>query len=263
LNDRSGILTEAEGFVRSSEVFIVGDDYSTLQVFTGEISPVEARQILIETVNECLKRDGFVEVSSIEQRHNRIIAIGPAEKRPWLALYDSVSAPDDESEFELLYSYRYFTELIKCISVQFGPAVRVVMDDSCSISFELFVDGQVIDRYQDAPTIGWLIKKADWTREEREANAGRPEAWVRYLGLEATVADELREAWPRNKKEAYVSSTTIRNDTARLLGWNKYFCMTGYNIGADGIPFLYKVPFSSWDVDPDDFEELYFWKDAR
>lgn len=39
--------------------------------------------------------------------------------------------------------------------------------------------------------------------------------------------------------------------------------MTGYNVGADGIPIPYKVPLSAWDVAPDDFEEFYFWKDVR
>lgn len=93
------------------------------------MSPGEARQILSNRIAEYLRRDGFIEASSKGQPHNRIIAIGPAENRPWLALYDSISGPDEESDFILLSSYSDFTELVKCISFRFGPAVRIEMDD--------------------------------------------------------------------------------------------------------------------------------------
>jgi hypothetical protein len=71
----------------------MGDDYSMAQVYLGQIPPVEARALLIRAVVERLEARGFMQAPGEAPEHNRVIAIGPAENRPWLALYDSVSDP--------------------------------------------------------------------------------------------------------------------------------------------------------------------------
>jgi hypothetical protein len=92
---------------------MMGDDYTTLQVYVGQASPFEARRALVRVVTESLAARGFVPVPSEAHFRNRVIAIGPVESRPWLAVYDSMGsyyyAPTDEADEEndraLLFSY--------------------------------------------------------------------------------------------------------------------------------------------------------------
>lgn len=66
----------------------------------------------------------------------------------------------------LLFSFPEFTEFVKDISSQFGPSVIIRMDDSCALSFQLFVNGQAIDEYADAPTLGQALYMGGWTEEQ-------------------------------------------------------------------------------------------------
>ena len=236
----------------------MGDDYSTLQVYTGQTSLKTARQRLIHTIVAIMESQNFFQVPTKDQIHNRVIAVGPAEERPWFAVYDSISFPDEESEFELLHSFSDFKFLAQALSNQFGPAVTIEMDDSCALKLELYIGGKRADVYADSPTIGTIIQKGTWTEAQHRLFGGHPEIWAKYLNLSIEKQNDLRRAWPIGKGDVYIGSTQILSDTAEILGWNRYFCMTGYNIGAEGIPFSYRVPFPYWDLDPNDFDELYF-----
>jgi hypothetical protein len=240
----------------------MGDDYSTLQVFVGREPFSKSRQLLKQTIITFLETRDFINVLDKEHIHNRVIAIGPADSSDWIAVYDSISYLDEGSEFELLYSFEDFVYLTKAISEQFNPAVKIIMDDSCSVGFELFVGGNSIDRYRDSPGIGWLVHVGEWTEEQRRENAGKPEVWVENLQLEPGAVERLKRVWLQRdvKTRTSPNSLKILDDTAEILGCNKYYCSTGYNIGADGVPFNYKVPFSYWGFD--EFEELYFFKKA-
>jgi hypothetical protein len=131
------------------------------------------------------------------------------------------------------------------------------MDDSCSLALELFVNGHLVDRYQDHPTIGHLVRAGNWSDAARKANAGHPQTWVQYFGLDDDLTDALRQAWITDGYK--VSSPTILNNPARVLGWNEHLCRTGYNIGADGVPYPYQVIASNYaGYSEDDFSELYF-----
>ena len=237
----------------------MGDDFFSLQVYTGQSPSAEIRKKLIRVVKESLTASNFVEIPGKEQLHNRIIAIGPEENTPWLAVYDSITYPDDSSQFELLVSVSEFVKLAKAISVDVGPSVIIHMDDSCSVGFELFVAGQLVDKYQDNPTIGWLVRRGKWSETERKVHAGQPEVWIKNLGLKDDDAAVLRQAWPTDGQG--VSSPTILKNTAKILGWNEHLCRTGYNIGADGIPHPYQVIASNYaGYGDNDFEELYFFR---
>lgn len=246
----------------------MGDDYTTLQVYVGQAPPFEARQTLLHVVTELLETRGFTHVPSEAHFRNRVIAVGPAENRPWLAVYDSMSSPyygptdgpDEENDGALLFSFTDHVELVKGISHQFGPSVIIQMDDSCAVSFELFVDGQIIDEYADSPTLGRALYMGGWTEEQRKKKAGQPEIWGKHLGLAAEAVAELRQRWPLDKKKAGDCSTSILNSTAKILDWNKKLCRTGYFLGGD-IPtaLKYKYFLFPW-FHPDDFKEIYLQK---
>jgi hypothetical protein len=234
----------------------MGDDFSTLQVYTGSLN-VTSRDNLISVVRECLSTSNFIEVLSKDEFHNRVVVVGPTENSPWLTVYDSACSYDNYNKFKLLFSYPAFTELVKAISVKFGPSVKIDMDDSCSVAFELFVDGKLVDRYQDNPTIGHLFTVGKWSDAERKANAGHPKLWVKYLRLENRITSTLGQVWMTH--DYSVSSPMILKNTARVLGWNEHLCRTGYNIGADGVPYPYQVITSNYaGYSDDDFLELYF-----
>jgi hypothetical protein len=234
----------------------MGDDFSTLQVYTGS-STVARRESLVSVVRESLIASNFIEVLSKDEFHNRVVVIGPTENTPWLTVYDSACSYDDHNKFKLLFSFPAFAELVKAISIKFGPSVIINMDDSCSVALELFVAGELVDRYQDNPTIGHLVKVGKWSDVERQANAGHPEIWVRHLELNDEMTDTLRQVWTT---EGYkVSSPTILKNTAKFLGWNEHLCRTGYNIGADGVPYPYQMITSNYAGYTDnEFTELYF-----
>jgi hypothetical protein len=234
----------------------MGDDFSTLQVFAGS-SSVASRENLISVVRESLSASGFLEIFTKDEFHNRVVVIGPTENTPWLTVYDSSCSYDNNNRFKLLFSFSAFTEFVKAISANFGPSVIISMDDSCSVAFELFVDGQSVDRYQDNPTIGHLVKAGKWSEAERKINAGHPEIWVKHLGLEDEMANTLRRAWTTDGYR--VSSPMILKNTAKVLGWNEHLCRTGYNIGADGISYPYQMITSNYAGYPEnEFTELYF-----
>jgi hypothetical protein len=195
-------------------------------------------------------------------RDNRVVVVGPTENSPWLTVYDSACSYDDHHRFKLLFSFPASTELARAISSKYGPCVIINMDDSCSVAFELFVDGRIIDRYQDNPTIGHLVKAGKWSEAERKVNAGHPEVWVEYLGLKDEMANTLKQVW---KNDGYrVSSPTILKNTAKVLGWNEHLCRTGYNIGADGIPYPYQVITSNYaGYSENEFTELYFTQSEK
>ena len=238
----------------------MGDDYSTMQVYVGQSPPAAARQTVIDTIVALLKEHGFVYVPERTHFHNRVVAVGPAENTPWLAVYDSISDPDDVSEFELLCSFPDFVALANGLSQHAFPTAIIQMDDSYAVTLELLVAGESVDKYADSPGFGWLLHHGEWPEEERKKFAGHPEIWAHHLGLSEETMIALREAWPLSKKEDYISSTQILDNTAVCLGWNPAFCATGYNIGADGIPYPYDVPLSAWGLDPTEFTELYFSK---
>jgi len=234
----------------------MGDDFSTLQVYTGSAT-VARRDSLISVVKEALSASGFIEVPSKDEFHNRVVVIGPTEKSSWLTIYDSACSFDNHSKFKLLFSFPAFTELVKAISTEFGPAVIINMDDSCSVAFQLFVDGQLIDHYQDNPTIGHLVTVGKWNEAERLASVGHPEKWVEHLDLQDSTVDSLRRIW--EMRGYSTSSPSILKRTAELFGWNEHLCRTGYNIGADGIPYPYQMITSNYAGYADsEFRELYF-----
>ena len=234
----------------------MGDDFSTLQVYRRSTA-VARRESLISVVRESLGESNFIEVLSKDEFHNRVVVVGPTENAPWLTVYDSACSYDNHNKFKLLFSFPAFMQLVKAISIRFGPSVVINMDDSCSLGFELFVDGQLVDRYQDNPTIGHLVQVGKWSEAERKANAGHPELWVKYLGLENGLTGTLRQVWTTDGYR--VSSPTILKNTAKVLGWNEHLCRTGYNIGADGVPYPYHVITSNYAGYPDhEFKELYF-----
>jgi hypothetical protein len=234
----------------------MGDDFSTLQVYTGA-STIERREHLISVVRESLSASNFMEVLSKDEFHNRIVVVGPTENTPWLTIYDSACSYDEHNKFKLLFSFPAFTELVKAISIRFGPSVVINMDDSCSVALELFVAGELVDRYQDNPTIGHLVQVGNWSDAERRANAGHPEIWVKYLGLIVEMANTLRRVWTTDGYS--ISSPTVLKNTAKLLGWNEHLCRTGYTIGADGVPYPYQIITSNYAGYPDNvFTELYF-----
>ena len=231
----------------------MGDDFSTLQVYTS-LPSVERRDALISAVKEALSANNFSEVPSKDEFHNRVVVVGPKESTPWLTVYDSACSLDNHSKFKLLFSFPAFTELVKSISMMFGPSVIINMDDSCSVAFELFVNGELIDHYQDNPTIGHLVTIGKWSEAERTRNAGHPETWAGHLGFEDGTADSLEQVWGSGG-----SSPSILKRTAKLLGWNEHLCRTGYNIGADGVPYPYQVITSNYAGYNDNvFKELYF-----
>ena len=231
----------------------MGDDFSTLQIYTGS-SSVARRDSLISIIKETLTSSNFVEVLSKDEFHNRVVIVGPTESTPWLTVYDSVCSHDNHNKFKLLFSFPAFTELVEAISATFGPSVAINMDDSCSVSFELFVDGKLLDHYQDNPTIGYLVTVGKWGEIERTENAGHPEIWAKHLGLENSTVDSLRQVW-----DSGGSSPSVLKRTAKLLGWNEHLCRTGYNVGADGVPYPYKMITSNYaGYDDSAFKELYF-----
>ena len=233
----------------------MGDDYFTMQVYAGQHPSTQRREHLIQVVQEALKSSNFAEKSNIDQPHNRIIVIGPLDSTPWLSVFDSITY-EAEGDFPLLVSPSEFWELAKAVSTGFGPAVIIHMDDSCSIAFRLFVDGQLVDEYQDKPTIGWAVSRGNWSEAERKAYVGHPEIWISSLGLQdESLIPSLRQAWPTDKTKT--SSTTILADTAKILGWNGHLCSTGFSIGADGIPYPYQAITSSYFTQAQ-FLELYF-----
>ncbi len=249
----------------------MGDDYATLQVYVGQVSPFEARQTLLRVVIELLTTRGFIHVPSEAHFPNRVIAVGPAENRPWLAVYDSMSGPyygstdepDEENDRALLFSFTDYVELVKGISRQFGPSVIIQMDDSCAVSFELFVGGQVVDEYADSPTLGCALYMGGWTEEQRKKKAGQPEIWGKHLGLAAEAVAELRQRWPLDKKKNGDCSTGILDSTAKILDWNENLCSTGYFLGGDiSTSLKYKYFLSRW-FHPDDFIEIYFRKNEH
>src|ERR687887_282787 len=172
----------------------MGDDFATLQVYTGS-STVARREDLLSVVREILSASNFREVLSKDEFHNRVIVVGPTENTSWLAVYDSACSYDNYNKFELLFSFPAFIELAKAISSKFGPSVTINMDDSCSVEFGLFVDGQLVDRYQDNPTIAHLVKAGKWSEALRKANAGHPETWIKHLGLKDELTTSLRQVW--------------------------------------------------------------------
>jgi hypothetical protein len=239
---------------------MMGDDYVTAQVFVGRGTSSKPRYLLKQTVIDFLETQGFVIAPGKEHEHNRVIAIGPTDKSPWIALYDSIGDLDEDREFDLLLSFEDFVALVKGVSKQFNPAVIIQMNDSCSVSFELFAGGRSVDKFQDSPVIGWLVHVGEWTEEQRQEKAGKPDVWVENFQLNHDAGERLRDAWPQRdpQKRKSTNSSRILDDTAEIVGWNKYYCSTGYNVCPDGIPYNYKVPFSYWGFDK--FEELYFNK---
>lgn len=235
----------------------MGDDFSTLQVYTGLPTTVASRENLIRVVRESVTTSNFIEIQNKDELHDRVIVIGPAEHTPWLAVYDSVCCYDDNNEFKLLFSYSEFVGLAEAISNKYGPSVIINMDDSCSVAFQLFVGGHLVDKYQDNPTIGHLVKAGKWSETEHKVNGGQPEIWIKHLGLKNEMTATLRKTWSFDGKG--VSSPTILENTAKLLGWNEHLCRTGYNISADGIPYPYQMITSNYSGYPDsEFTELYF-----
>lgn len=230
----------------------MGDDYSNIQVYVGEPYAQAQRQLIIASLAGIVGHADYETVGSFDEC-NRVIAVGPAEKQPWICVYDSASYWTDSN---LIESDEDTEALASGLSKHY-PVITVFVSDSALLELKLWHASEMLDHYADRQS---LFKPWD-SLELKTQRRGNEQLWSKHLNLSTEQIQELRGVWDELQNERHIWSSAVHT-MVKLLDWDEDYARQGYTIGYDGIPVKYsdRYPIFNGPVDATAFTELYFRK---
>jgi hypothetical protein len=198
----------------------MGDDFINRQLFIDNRNMESCIETLINILQEYFASKNFKRNPIIEEV-DRILAICPNGK--WLTIFDSIDFEDDVINFEL------YEDLSKFISITF-TTLNIFVCDSAYIEIKVFEKGKQTDIYKSNKGLFESWKD----NIERDKYKGNEHIWAKFLE-DTNGKSKLRGIWDSDKY-----AMNILDDLSHLLEWDTNLISTGYSIGYDGIPVLYK-----------------------
>src|SRR5215208_6221286 len=129
----------------------MGSFFTNVQVYVGDRPAHDLRSAIIGAMQRLVRDDGFVEVDPDDATAERMLLIGPADATRWIAVYDSATEGQDQTQLDALAA--------ALSTVSEGAAVGVLIHDSDVLELRLWHSGARLDSYSSSPDYYGLVSR--------------------------------------------------------------------------------------------------------
>ncbi|MWC28066.1 hypothetical protein [Paenibacillus sp. MMS18-CY102] len=192
----------------------MGAFFANLQVFIGELSPIEAEQRVLSELSQWLQEHNYKQAADTKSASRTFIIGATQPSGRWLTIYDE--GMDD-------LDVRRMDEIAAVLSLRVNfPIAGILVCDSDDLFVRLYEQGKLADEVHCSVGGG---------------GKGLASKWAPYL-LPHITEFELKRLW----KTANTFAEETLEEMAEAVGWPMPFCALGYRYAVEeGVPNYFRI----------------------